>query len=204
MQTPSQLMAELGIVQDPADILRKVAQQFHLPCEADRARQVVADLEAVAGRIAGVHDFTGKGRGLAAPQIGVDAAAAVVYPPGEVAPLVVLNPVVVASGVETDLQFEGCLSFFDTRSRIPRPLTVRIEHVDFEGAVHVSEYKDGLARLVLHEVDHLFGVLCKDHLPAGATPTPVEEYRGTGTAWKYAEEPAGPTGFGASSTREGM
>ncbi|WP_205327633.1 peptide deformylase [Glycomyces sp. YM15] len=180
-------MADLGIVQDPAVILRQVARRFDLPREADRARQVAADLEATAARIARVHDFTGKGRGLAASQIGVDAAAAVVYPPGTAAPLVLLNPVVVSSSAETDLQFEGCLSFFDTRSRIPRPLSVRVEHADFEGAMHVTDFKDGQARLVLHEVDHLYGVLCKDHLPEGQEPTPVEEYRGTGAAWKYAE-----------------
>jgi peptide deformylase len=48
-------------------------------------------------------------------------------------------------------------------------------------------FEQGLARLVGHEVDHLHGVLCKDHLPEGAQPIPVEEYRGTGSAWTYRE-----------------
>jgi peptide deformylase len=131
------------------------------------------------------HDFTGKGRGLAAPQIGLDAAAAVVYSPGAAEPIVLLNPAIVESSAETDLQYEGCLSFFDTRSRIPRSLRIHVEHTDLEGHQRITVFEQGLARLVAHEVDHLHGVLCSDHLPEGDRPIPVEEYRGTGAAWQY-------------------
>lgn len=185
MQRPSQAMADLGIVQDPSPVLRRTARRFHLPVEADQAREVIAKLQDAAQKITTVHDFTGKGRGLAAPQLGIDAAAAVVYPPGAAEPIVLLNPTVVESSAETDMQYEGCLSFFDTRSRIPRPLTAHVEHTDLDGTQRIMGFDHGLARLILHEVDHLHGVLCKDHLPEGATPTPVEEYRGTGSAWQY-------------------
>ncbi|THV35691.1 peptide deformylase [Glycomyces buryatensis] len=185
MQTPSQVMADLGIVQDPDAVLRRTARRFNLPAEAEQVRDVVARLEAAAEQITKVHDFTGKGRGLAAPQIGVDAAAAVVYTPGAVAPLVLLNPVVVETSAETDMQYEGCLSFFDTRSRIPRPLVAHIEHTGLDGTRRITVFDQGIARLVLHEVDHLHGVLCKDRLPEGEEPTPIEEYRGTGSAWQY-------------------
>jgi peptide deformylase len=185
MQTPSQAMADLGIVQDPSPILRGTARRFDFPADAAEARKVVARLEETAERIAKAHDFTGKGRGLAAPQIGLDVAAAVVYPPGAAEPIVLLNPVVIESSIETDLQYEGCLSFFDTRSRIPRPLRIHVEHTDLDGHQRITVFEQGLARLVGHEVDHLHGVLCKDHLPEGAAPIPVEEYRGTGSAWQY-------------------
>ncbi|WP_335988511.1 peptide deformylase [Glycomyces sp. MUSA5-2] len=184
-QRPSEVMAVLGIVQDGDPILRATARKFNLPAEAEQARIAVARLQQAAELVATGHDFSGKGRGLAAPQIGLDAAAAVVYPPGASDPVILLNPVVVESSAETDMQYEGCLSFFDTRSRIPRPLSVHIAHTDPDGSERITVFEQGLARLVLHEVDHLYGVLCSDHLPEGEAPIPVEEYRGTGSAWAY-------------------
>jgi peptide deformylase len=187
MQSPSHAMADLGIVQDPAPILRNTASRFDLPAEADRAREVVLQLQDAAERIAKAHDFSGKGRGLAAPQLGLDAASAVVYPPGAVEPIILLNPTIVESSAEVDMQYEGCLSFFDTRSRIPRSLVIHVEHTSLDGLRKITRFEQGLARLVAHEVDHLHGVLCLDHLPDGELPTPVEQYRGTGSAWKYEE-----------------
>lgn len=186
-QRPSEVMAVLGIVQDPEPILRRTARPFDLPAESDQARAAVARLKRVADLVATAHDFTGKGRGLAAPQAGIDAAAAVVYPPGADEPIVLLNPAIVESSTEMDMQYEGCLSFFDTRSRIPRPLRIEVEHTDLDGMQRITVFEFGLARLVAHEVDHLHGVLCSDHLPEGQKPTPVEEYRGTGSAWQYRE-----------------
>jgi peptide deformylase len=187
-QSPSETMAVLGIVQDPDPGLRRTARRFDLPAEATQAGHAVARLKEYANVVAMAHDFTGKGRGLAAPQIGLDAAVAVVYPPGAAAPIVLLNPVVIESSAESDLQYEGCLSFFDTRSRIPRPLRIHVEHTDLEGHQRITVFEQGLARLVAHEVDHLHGVLCSDHLPEGDRPIPVEEYRGTGAAWQYGEQ----------------
>nr|WTC07086.1 peptide deformylase [Streptomyces anthocyanicus] len=72
-------------------------------------------------RIASVHTFA-KGMGIAAPQIGIRRAAAVVQPaePGAGA-IVLLNPRVIAASQETDDPYEGCLSFFDVRGLVPRP-----------------------------------------------------------------------------------
>jgi peptide deformylase len=125
--------------------------------------------------------------GLAAPQIGMDRAAALVRPPGGGEAITLFNPVIVETGPETDEQYEGCLSFFDVRCRVPRPLTIHVEHEDVKGDKRITVFEHGLARLVAHEVDHLHGVLCRDHLPPGRDPIPVEQYRGTGTAWNYAD-----------------
>jgi peptide deformylase len=38
---------------------------------------------------------------------------------------------------------------------------------------------------VAHEVDHLHGTLYAERMRQGVEPIPVEQYRGTGTAWKY-------------------
>ena len=182
--TPSQVMASLGVVQNGDPVLRRAARPFDLPAEADTAARVVDELRQAADRIARAHTF-GKGMGVAAPQLGIDRAAAIAYPPGDPHPIVLLNPRIVETSVETDSQYEGCLSDFDVRCRIPRPLHVHVEHQEPDGQHRITIFDTAVARLVAHEVDHLYGVLCADHLPDGEQPIPVEQYRGTGTRWEY-------------------
>jgi peptide deformylase len=181
--SPGQVMADLGIVQMDDPLLRKTSQAFDLPTEAEDAHRVVSELHQALDRVAAVHTF-GKGKGIAAPQIGIDRAAALVCPPNA-EPIVLLNPRIVETGIDSDLQYEGCLSFFDTRSKIPRPLRIAVEHTDFNGDAHITEFHHGTARLTAHEVDHLHGVLCSDHLPQGEQPIPIEVYQGTGASWQY-------------------
>ncbi|MFC4334061.1 peptide deformylase [Salininema proteolyticum] len=172
------------MVQHPDPILSSKAGHFELPDDRKTAMEVIDKLTAAAAEIARVHDFA-KGMGVAAPQIGLAHAAAVVYQPGKPEPIVLLNPTIIESSSETDLQYEGCLSFFDVRCRVPRPRQIHVEHVDLEGQRHITVFDDGLARLVAHEIDHLDGILCLDRLPAGESPIPVKEYKGTGATWSY-------------------
>ncbi|WP_433264712.1 peptide deformylase [Actinosynnema sp. CS-041913] len=181
---PSRTMAALGVVQDGDPLLRRTARPFDLPTEAEDARRVIVELHSAAERIAHAHTF-GKGMGVAAPQLGIDRAAAIVRPPGADQPITLLNPVIIETGAETDEQYEGCLSFFDVRCLIPRPLQIHVEHTDITGEKKITVFERGMARLVAHEVDHLHGTLCRDLLPHGRQPIPVEQYRGTGHTWTY-------------------
>ena len=65
------------------------------------------------------------------------------------------------------------------------------DHPGFSCLLHrlVSGIGDSAGMVAPHEVDHLHGVLCRDHLPPGREPIPVEQYRGTGSAWHY-DKPA--------------
>lgn len=181
---PSEAMRALGIVQDGDPVLRREATPLDLPTEAADAQRVVAELQAAADRVATAHTF-GKGMGLAAPQIGIDRAAALVRPPDGGEAIVLLNPRVIEASTDADEQYEGCLSFFDVRCRIPRSLAIHLEHQDLDGTRRITRFDRGLARLIAHEVDHLHGVLCRDHLPGDRQPIPVEHYRGTGNSWHY-------------------
>ena len=78
--TPSQTMAKLGVLQLGDPLLRQQARPFALPQEAEDARRVVAELHSALERVAHAHVF-GKGLGIAAPQIGIGRAAAVVRTP---------------------------------------------------------------------------------------------------------------------------
>ncbi|WP_093802096.1 peptide deformylase [Streptomyces sp. Wb2n-11] len=183
--TPSALMAAAGIVQEGDVLLQTIAQPFNLPAEADEARRIVHELHDAIARVKRLHDF-GKGMGIAAPQIGLGRAAAVVVPPGDdSSPIVLLNPTIVETSTETDRQYEGCLSFFDVRGLVPRPLHIVISHTDIDGTPRLTRFEHGLARLVLHEVDHLNGRLYRTRMDPGTQPIPVEEYRGTGQNWTY-------------------
>lgn len=183
---PSDRMREVGIVQEGEPILAKRAREFDLPEEAEDARRVVAELVSAAERAATVHNF-GKGMGLAAPQIGIDRAAAIVRTPDGEA-ITLLNPRYVEESQETDEQYEGCLSFFDVRGMVLRPLSISVEHTTVDGQKQITIFERGVARLVAHEVDHLHGTLYRERMRTGVDPIPVSEYRGTGSRWSYGGE----------------
>lgn len=179
----SERMRAVGVVQEGNPILAKTARTFDLPAEAEDARRVVAELVSACERAATVHVF-GKGMGMAAPQIGIDRAAAIVRTPdGE--SITLFNPRIVEESPDSDEQYEGCLSFFDVRGKVPRPLAISVEHQDVDGTERITIFERGLARLVAHEVDHLHGQLYRSRMREGVEPIPVSEYRGTGSGWSY-------------------
>ena len=180
----SERMAAAGIVQRGDDRLRQPARPFRLPADEARAREVVARLRAALERIGELHSF-GKGMGLAAPQLGLSWAATVVQPTDEGDPVVLLNPRVVGAAPETDEQYEGCLSFFDVRGLVSRPLRLLVEHESYGGARVITAFERGMARLVGHEIDHLEGRLYTDRMAPGTALVPLEEYGEVGRPWRY-------------------
>lgn len=181
--SPSEKMRSLDIAQEGDPVLTEVARRFELPAEAEDARRVVAQLVSTLERVGQVHNFV-KGMGLAAPQISIGRAAAVVRTPdGET--LTLLNPRITDESAETDEQYEGCLSFFDVRGAVPRPLAIEVEHQDIDGTTRITTFERGMARLVHHEIDHLFGVLYRSRMRRGVEPIPVAKYKGTGERWTY-------------------
>ncbi|WSM44779.1 peptide deformylase (plasmid) [Streptomyces cellulosae] len=185
---PSEQMRNLGIVQYGAPILAEPARSFQLPAERENAETLVASLFAAMERLAGAHDFSGKGLGLAAPQIGVDRAAAVVRPP-DADPIVLLNARITDASEQTDERYEGCLSFFDVRVLVPRARQITVETMTPDGSKTTAAYVHGTALLIAHEIDHLDGLLLFHRLRPGVSPISVEEYRTsaetTGRAWTY-------------------
>ncbi|GAA2838797.1 peptide deformylase [Kitasatospora sp. CM 4170] len=182
---PNQQMQSLGVVQQGIPILSQPAEPFGLPAERAAAQTVIDELFAAVDRIGRVHSFA-KGMGLAAPQIGIPRAAALVLPPTAGAePIILLNPTITAVSDETDEKYEGCLSFFDVRGVVPRPLRMSVTATSLDGAITTVTYEFGLARLIAHEIDHLDGLLYTARMRPDVHPIPVEEYRGTGSAWAY-------------------
>ncbi|MFI8932594.1 peptide deformylase [Streptomyces sp. NPDC053474] len=132
-------MRDLGVVQHGAPVLAEPAAAFDLPADRADAERIVDQLAEAMDRIARVHDFSGKGMGLAAPQIGIVRAAAAARPavPGA-EPIVLLNPRITAASDKMDEQYEGCLSFFDVRGMVPRPLRITVETTTWDGAADTT------------------------------------------------------------------
>jgi peptide deformylase len=95
------------------------------------------------------------------------------------------EPVDREESTQTDEQYEGCLSFFDVRGRVPRPVAMHVDHRDIDGQRRITIFDRGIARLVAHEVNHLDGVLYRERMRPGVEPIPVTEYRQGGRDWRY-------------------
>jgi peptide deformylase len=108
--------------------------------------------------------YDAEGIGLAAPQVGVRKRLFVMDVREEdVEPCAVVNPVIVdESGAERGE--EGCLSLPGLVGVVERPARVVMEGLDLEGRPIRIEASDLLARCILHEIDHLDGVLFIDRL----------------------------------------
>ncbi|HEY6423926.1 MAG TPA: peptide deformylase [Pseudonocardiaceae bacterium] len=89
------------------------------------------------------------------------------------------------SGTERHLSLNGAsASSTSAASSGARPSSTSSIQ-DITGDRRITIFERGVARLVAHEIDHLHGILCRDHLRPGVQPIPVEQYRGTGTGWQY-------------------
>jgi len=80
-------------------------------------------------------------------------------------PLVMFNPVIVSVEGAQDGK-EGCLSFPNMSAPVVRPAQVTCQYTDPSGRPQMITVQGFLARAVLHETDHLQGVLYVDHLSA--------------------------------------
>lgn len=98
------------------------------------------------------------GVGIAAPQIGENVQVAIVDLGDGQETIEMINPEVVATG-GSEVDIEGCLSFPDLFGEVERPYYVKIEAQERDGSIYELEAEDFTARAILHEIDHLKGVL---------------------------------------------
>ena len=113
--------------------------------------------------------FEDNGAGLAAPQVGSSVRVFAYYVPGEgdrdqVAPRVLVNPVLTLLGEPTELGWEGCLSVPGLRGMVPRHPTVKVSAFDTDGNELTFEAEGFHARVIQHEYDHLDGIVFLDRM----------------------------------------
>lgn len=112
------------------------------------------------------------GMGLAAPQVHRSIALFVTKVPVQNAegnwdegPLIVfINPKIEWYSEEVWEAPEGCLSIPGIRGDVVRPFQVRVSYYDLDGNQHTEEFSSWQARAVMHENDHVNGVLYIDRM----------------------------------------
>lgn len=127
--------------------------------QATRQVETISDeVRAIAGYMLEVMSAR-HGIGLAANQVGLDLRMFVHNLP-KVAPQVIVNPRVVDLADEWSYT-EGCLSMTleGTRGSARRPRRVVVEALDINGAELRIAADELLARVFLHEIDHLDGLV---------------------------------------------
>jgi peptide deformylase len=121
------------------------------------ATQVGSLHRVIVVDISDVEEKTHEGVGGA-----VDALTAPVASSG-LKKLVLINPEVVSSAGSWTME-EGCLSIPEVRDEVERPETVRVTYKDLEMRDHALQADGLLGRVLLHEIDHLNGILFIDRL----------------------------------------
>jgi len=101
-----------------------------------------------------------KGVGLAAPQVGINQRIMVVDI-GE-GPIAIINPQILKRKGK-DLMEEGCLSLPGVLVEVKRAKEIRVQYLDEYNQVAEKNCSELLARVILHERDHLNGKLIIDY-----------------------------------------
>jgi peptide deformylase len=164
--------------------LRQIAQPVAIN-NGDGIFLTVAELQNLSQDLLDTMQEEG-GIGIAAPQIGVSLRVMVVasqpnvrYPQAPaMAPLVTLNPVLEWASDVTVKDWEGCLSVPGIRAQVPRSIHIRVSYTDASTLqeTHI-EYRDFVARVWLHEFDHLNGIVYPDRMESTRDMVTEAEYR---------------------------
>ena len=105
---------------------------------------------------------------MAAPQLGVNRRIIIVRDDLEDKSnnhfTALINPEVIKTEGKTIKDYEGCLSVPEIYGLVPRPEKAKIKAMLEDGREVRIKTSDFLARTLLHEIDHLNGVLFIDHI----------------------------------------
>jgi len=125
--------------------------------------------------------MTDKGVGVAGPQLGVMKRIFVINVEGD-KERVFINPSILETSIKTVKLEEGCLSIPGIYSQVVRPETIKIQAWNEKGKPFTLEASGMVARVILHEYDHLEGVLFLDHVPESKRKKLIEKYEKVDTA----------------------
>ena len=116
--------------------------------------------------------YSSDGLGLAAPQVGKSLRLFVIdgeplakdHPEMKNFRMAFINPQVTERKGEKIPMNEGCLSLPGLHEEVDRESEIRIQYYDQDWNFHDEVYSGYKARVVLHEYDHLDGILFPDRL----------------------------------------
>jgi peptide deformylase len=156
------------------DAVRKSAPKlhevvkYHDPVLSKKGEPVTDFTPELAQLVEEMFDsmYAAEGIGLAAPQIGISKQITVIDVSFKERPedkLVLINPEVIdRRGKQTEE--EGCLSLPEIHEKVQRDSWVKVRAQNVKGEFFEVEGEELLARALLHEIDHLHGILFIDRL----------------------------------------
>jgi peptide deformylase len=142
---------------------------LHAPAKKPRMQR--GDLETLAQRMF-ASMIAARGIGIAAPQIGVPLRVAIMDV--DEAGIVAIEPTIEWVGETLEETSEGCLSVRGMYGMIERPLEARLIAFDINGKKFSVEGEEFGAQCMLHETDHLNGILYVDRLRSRDDLHPVD------------------------------
>lgn len=149
------------ILSVPDKILRQKSTAI-AKIDADIQTKVMELIDAMVGA------HNPEGVGLSFPQIGYNLRGFVTYLDKKIK--IYLNPVILDQSEELTLggsadrpTLEGCLSIPWLYGPVWRPKKVKVQAIDEHGVEFVKTLSSFPARLIMHEFDHLEGVLFTDY-----------------------------------------
>jgi len=105
---------------------------------------------------------------MAAPQMGINKRIIIIRDDMEdkknATFTALINPEVIRAEGKVKTDYEGCLSVPSIYGMVPRATKVRVKALLEDGTEVRIKATDELARTLLHEIDHLDGVLFIDHI----------------------------------------
>lgn len=144
-------MALLNILKESEPTLRKTSREV-----GEITPRIITLLDDM---IETLHDANGAG--LAAPQVGVLRRICIVET-DETGLVEFINPVIIEREGEQE-ELEGCLSIPGEWGYTRRPAKVTVRALNRRGEEFTISGEDLAARAFCHEIDHLDGILYKDH-----------------------------------------
>lgn len=129
--------------------------------------QLCAPVPVDAGALALASDmletmYAAKGRGLAAPQVGVLSRVFVMdatWKAGEKTPEIFLNPEILWSSPEVQPSTEGCLSIPGQEVTVMRASAIILRWSMPDGTIAAQRLSGFRAICAQHEIDHLNGIV---------------------------------------------
>lgn len=154
-----------SIVTTPDPRLRQKSEKVHQI--DDETKRIIDEMIASSLAWEEEHEFE-LSAAMAAPQLGYNKRIIVVREDmsnkdnANFVPLI--NPVVIKTEGKIVEDYEGCLSVPSVYGKVGRPYKARIKAVTENGEEVRLKATGFLARTLLHEIDHLDGILFIDHI----------------------------------------
>ena len=133
----------------------------------DEIRGIIADMRKLSLDWESKHPYE-LSAAMAAPQMGVLKRIIIIRDDMEdkknASFTALINPEVIKAEGKIEKDYEGCLSVPSIYGMVPRATKVRVKAKLEDGTEVRIKATDEMARTLLHEIDHLNGVLFIDHI----------------------------------------